>query len=113
MKQICAVMLIALFVACGDNKETTEKKETSGNSEIQKETQTYLDKYSKEFQQLVIAVNEGQWTLQTHIVKGDTVSNYKAQQSDKAFADFCGSEENIKTAKRLLEKQKDLTDLQL
>ncbi len=112
-RKICAVMLLALMVACGDNKETTEKKEPTGSSKIQKETQDFLDKYSKEFQQLVIAVNEGQWTLQTHIVKGDTVSNYNARQSDKAFADFSGSEENINTAKKLLENQKDLTDLQV
>ena len=113
MRNIFILSSLALLMACGGEEKKENGKEMPQESAAQKEVQAYLDNYNKEFQKLLVAVNEGQWTLQTHIVEGDTLSNYKAQQSDKAFADYTGSTENIDKAKKFLEKQEELTDLQV
>lgn len=111
MKKIITLFLSAILISCGSSKKE-ETKEPLKENAFQKEAQTFLDTYANQFKVLVLAVNEGQWTLQTKIVEGDTVSNYKAQQSDNAFANFTGSQENIDAAKKFLAKQDELTDLQ-
>lgn len=111
MKKIMYIAGLMLFVACSGEKK--EEKSTTKESAIQNEAQVFLDEYNKQYQDLLIAVNEGQWTLQTHIVEGDTLSNYNAQQSDKAYTDFTGSTKNIETAKKYLAKESELTDLQV
>lgn len=114
MKKLLISSFCIFLFACGSKNEATEKKDASTKvSPVQKDAQAFLDQYNIEFKKLLFEVNEGQWTLQTHIVKGDTLSNYKAQQSDKAFADFTGSKANIDAAKKFLEKQNELTDLQV
>ncbi|HLP11545.1 MAG TPA: M2 family metallopeptidase [Flavobacteriales bacterium] len=112
MKKFILLLSAAFAMGCGGNSEEKKGEETTGN-DAQKEAQKFLDDYTTKFQKLLVDVNEGQWTLQTHIVEGDTVSNAKAQKSDKAFADFTGSKENIDAAKKLMEKQAQLTDLQV
>lgn len=109
-------MLLAasLILSCGGNNEKSgELKEEGKGNALQQEAQTFLDTYTSKFKGLLIAVNEGQWTLQTKIVEGDTISNRNAAKSDKAFADFTGSQENIDAAKKFLAKQNELTDLQV
>lgn len=106
---VVTAVLLSLLLACGGSADEPSAEDKA----LQEEAQQFLDGYNKEYQKRLIAVNEGQWTLQTKIVPGDTMSNYKAQQSDKAFAAFTGSEKNINAAKKYLEKEKSLTDLQV
>ena len=112
MKKITITLTCLILIACAEQKKEVVKTDENVNP-FQTEAQSFLDKYSKKFQKLLVDVNEGQWTLQTHIVEGDTLSNYKAQQSDKAFSDFTGSNANIEAAKKYLAKQDRLNDLQV
>jgi peptidyl-dipeptidase A len=105
----------ALMASCGGGEEKKEgdKKESSGNAELQKEVQTYLDKYNADYQKLLYAANEAQWTLNTYMVEGDTLSAFNAGVADKAMAEYTGSAENIEFARKYLKNEKDLTDLQV
>lgn len=113
MNKLFVLLAFVALASCGGSEEKKAEKKESGPSAFQQEAQAFLDKYNESFKKLLVDVNEGQWTLQTHIVEGDTMSNYKAQQSDKAFADFTGSDENIGAAKKFLAKSDELTDLQV
>ncbi|HYG53091.1 MAG TPA: M2 family metallopeptidase, partial [Flavobacteriales bacterium] len=113
MKKIMLLTAVAFIMGCGGNKDKNTEGDKKDSGAIKQEAQKFLDSYTKTFQKLLVDLNEGQWTLQTHIVPGDTMANYKAQQSDKAFADFTGSQENIDAAKKFLKKQGELTDLQI
>ncbi len=62
------LMMITLLGLLGLTACKTEKKEAD-NSALQNEVQAYLDSYNAEYQKLVTASSEGQWTMQTHIVK--------------------------------------------
>jgi peptidyl-dipeptidase A len=96
-----AMMIVVLFISCTNEKENH-----------QKEVQTYLDAYNKKYQELYTASSEGQWKVQTHIVKDDTTNAYQSGLADQALAKFTGSKENIDKATEYLKWEKDLTDLQ-
>ena len=108
-------LAVALIMSCGggEEKKDGDKKESSGNAELQKEVQKYLDGYNAEYQKLLYAANEAQWTLNTYMVEGDTLAAYNAGLADKAMAEYTGSEENINTAKKYLAKKDELTELQV
>jgi peptidyl-dipeptidase A len=107
----------ALLASCGgaseEKKEGDKTEKTSGDPKLQKEVQTYLDGYNAEYQKLLYAANEAQWTLNTYMVKDDTTAAYNAGVADKAMAEYTGSAENIEMSKKYLAKEKDLTDLQV
>ena len=98
----------ALLASCGggEEKKNADKKESSGNAELQKEAQTYLDKYNADYQKLLYAANEAQWTLNTYMIKGDTLAAFNAGVADKAMAEYTGSAENIEAARRYCRKAK-------
>jgi len=99
---------VLIFPSC---KNTEAKKED--NSAIQQRVQAYLDTYNKEFQRVLYADNLAQWTLQTHIVEGDTVSQHIADSLDEVFAAFAGSAANIDSTKKFLQWKDQLSDLQV
>lgn len=105
-------MMIMLLAAIGLTACKTEKEEAD-NSALQKEVQAYLDSYNAEYQKLVTASSEGQWTMQTHIVKGDTMASHLAAMADEAYAKFTGSKTNIETAQKYLKDKAKLTPLQV
>lgn len=86
---------------------------TENNETLQKEVQTYLDAYNTQFQKLLIASNEAQWTLNTMIIDGDTTANQKATETGEAFAAFTGSKENIEKARTWLKSKDKLTPIQV
>lgn len=104
--------MIMLLAAIGLTACKTEKEEAD-NSALQKEVQAYLDSYNAEYQKLVTASSEGQWTMQTHIVKGDTMASHLAAMADEAYAKFTGSKTNIETAQKYLKDKAKLTPLQV
>lgn len=85
----------------------------SNNDKVQKEVQTFLDNYNKEFQQKYYAWNKGEWALNTHIVEGDTLTAKMDQQAQEKYAKFTGSKENIGKATEYLKIKDKLTDLQI
>lgn len=104
------LMMIALplfLVACKD------KAQTPDNSAIQAEVQQYLDSYNTEYQKLATAAAEGQWVLNTHIVKGDSTASKNAAISDEAYAKFTGSKVNIETAQKYMAEKEKLTAIQV
>lgn len=83
------------------------------STEHQKEVQAYLDTYNNKYKELYAASSEGQWSVNTHIVEGDTLNAYTSRIADEAMAKFTGSRENIDKATNFLKWEKDLTPLQL
>lgn len=90
-----------LVFGCGENDQA-----------VQQEAQTFLDNYSREFQQLYYSSAKAEWEANTRIVEGDTATANKVQRANEAFASFTGSEENIEKPPELMEHKNQLTDLQ-
>ncbi|HAE13576.1 MAG: M2 family metallopeptidase [Chitinophagales bacterium] len=88
-----------------------EKKED--NSAVQAAAQRYLDQYSQEYQALYYASAEGQWTLNTRIVEGDTTASAAAARADEAYAAFTGSSANIDSCRKYLAMKDKLLPLQV
>ncbi|WP_343672107.1 M2 family metallopeptidase [Chitinophaga sp.] len=80
---------------------------------VQQQAQTYLDGYNKQYQDLIYKDNLAQWTLNTRIVKGDTVSQQQADAADKVLAAYTGSKANIDSAQKYLQLKEQLTPLQV
>lgn len=94
---------VAIFLySCNQSAET--KTEEPGVDE-------FLSNYNHQFQQLLKVASEAEWRLNTYIVDGDTTSRVAYEESNQAFYDFTGSEENINTARKYLESD-ELTNLQ-
>jgi len=83
------------------------------SEDLQKEVQTYLDNYNKEYQKYAYEWNKGEWALNTHIVEGDTVTTRMAQDAQEQYAKFTGSKENIEKASEYLKQKDKLTGLQV
>jgi peptidyl-dipeptidase A len=94
-------MILLTFLGC------------SKSSDIQKEVQSYLENYNKEYQKYSYEWNKGEWALNTHIVEGDSVTTKKAQEAQEQYAKFTGSKENIEKATEFLKHKNMLTDLQV
>lgn len=105
MKYISSIVLIAVLLSGFQS--------TENNDALQKEVQTYLNAYNTQFQKLLIASNEAQWTLNTMIIDGDTTANQKATETGEAFAAFTGSKENIEKARTWLKSKDKLTPIQV
>lgn len=99
-----------LFVAC-NNKPSQEKDTTAAKASID----SFLVDYNKQFQKYLIASNEGQWKLNTHIVAGDTATENAAARADEAMATFTGAKILTETAKAFLDKKDtlQLSDIQV
>lgn len=79
----------------------------------QKEVQDYLDAYNKNYKELYTASSEGQWSVNTHIVEGDTMNAYVSGKADEALAKFTGSNENVIKATAFLKWESDLSSKQV
>ncbi len=99
-----------LFVAC--NNKPKQEKNTAA---MQARVDSFLVDYNKQFQQYLTASNEGQWKLNTHIVKGDTTTENIAARADEAMAAFTGSKAITEKAKAFLDKKDtlQLSDIQV
>lgn len=111
MKHTYWIGLVCLLLlgACSGKGKTDNK----ANLEKQKEVQTWLDDYNKQWQQLLIASNDAQWTLNTKIDPNDTLTSKIAQDADEKMAAFTGSKANIEKAQGYLKVKEQLTPLQV
>ena len=105
-----SVATTLLFVAC-NNKPTQEKDTTAAKASVD----SFLVDYNKQFQKYLIASNEGQWKLNTHIVAGDTATENAAARADEAMAKFTGAKFLTETATAFLNKKDtlQLSDIQV
>ncbi len=79
----------------------------------QKEVQDYLDAYNNKYKELYTVSSEGQWSVNTHIVEGDTMNAYVSGKADEALAKFTGSNENVIKATAFLKWESDLSSKQV
>jgi peptidyl-dipeptidase A len=108
-KHFILIATAVVIYSCGGNKSGN----TADHKAIQDSTQTFLDSYSKKYQELSIISNETQWKSNTHIVEGDSTNSVATNKSEEEMAIFTGSTENIETAKKYLAQVDKLTELQV
>jgi len=82
-------------------------------SNPQKEAQTFLDQYTKQYQKLYYASSKADWKANTKIIEGDTTISAAAEKAAQALAEFTGSVENIQTAQKFLKNKSRLKPLQV
>ncbi|MFT7297438.1 MAG: peptidyl-dipeptidase A [Sphingobacteriales bacterium] len=80
---------------------------------IQQEAQDFLDGYTEKFLELYAASSEAEWAANTKIIDGDTTNASATAKANEAYAQFTGSEENIKNARKWLEKGEKLKPIQV
>ena len=85
----------------------------SGTQDLQKEVQTFLDRYNAEFQRLSYESSKAEWASNTMIVEGDTTNSYRTRMANEALAAYTGSKENIEKATRYLTDKEKLLPLQV
>lgn len=108
MKQIITASLVLAMIACQQKNEEVAQTENT----ISVEVDSFLTDYNQKYQELYYNSAKAQWTLNTHIVEGDTITSKIAENADSLYAAFTGSEENINASRKYLELGDKLTDLQ-
>lgn len=74
---------------------------------------TFLNEYNSTFQQLLMASNEAEWALNTHIVEGDNSAKDAAKEANATLAAFTGSTKNIETAQGFLKGKDELSPIEI
>jgi peptidyl-dipeptidase A len=113
-------LLLPLLVAAaslggcssGAQKENTDTT-TAAASPRQREVQTYLDDYNRQYQDLYTRAQEAEWQSNTRIVAGDTATQNATKRANEALAVFTGSSENIGKVRSYLKEKNALTPLQV
>lgn len=103
---LSALYLLALGACKNKSNEATA-------ASLQAEAESFLSDYNKQYQKYLIASNEGQWLLNTHIVEGDTSTANAAAKADEAMAKFTGSKTVTDIAQKFLAVKDSLTPLQV
>ncbi len=106
-KQLIIIASATILCSCVGNKNGDSK------NAFQDSAQTFLDTYSKKYQELYIVSSENQWKSNTHIVDGDSTNSVATNKSEEEMAKFTGSIENIENAKKYLAQQDKLAELQV
>lgn len=113
-KIILTGLTAAILFSCSSQKSDTATNEvTTELSAEQQEAQTFLDSYSKKFQELYTRSAEAEWASNTKIVEGDSTNAVATRRANEAFAAFTGSVENIEKARTFLKQKDKLTPLQV
>ncbi len=108
MKNLILISAFALLISC-NKKESVDVDQKV----MQDSVQTYLDAYSKKYQELTTVSSEAAWQLQIHIVEGDSTNAVASNKANEAMAAFSGSSENINAATKFLKHENSLTPLQV
>jgi len=94
-------LILLIIVGCADK------------SNIMKDVKVFLANYNQEYQKYAYVWNEGEWALNTKIVKGDTITSKNARDAQAQYAKFTGSKVNIEKATMYLQSKDELTELQI
>ncbi len=113
-----APLLLAALAACAPTTKTPATPEATvaaptAPPNYGARAEEFLRSYSAEYQRLYTQASEAEWRSNTHIVTGDTTNAGATARVNGRLAAFTGSSENIQTIKQLLERQADLTGLQV
>lgn len=109
-KNILPLVCSLLIIACSQPQETAKENDESA---FKSEVASFLQLYNDTLQTLYYASAEAQWTLNTKIVEGDTITSKIAEEADAASAAFMGSEKNITKSRAFLEKKNLLDPIQV
>ncbi|KAA3650198.1 MAG: peptidase [Bacteroidetes bacterium] len=110
-KQHTSLFIGLVFMALSACNEAPKEKTIEKDNSA--EVEEFLANYNIKFQELYYASSEAQWTLNTHIVEGDTITSKIAEEADAAYAAFIGSEENIEKSRSFLKSKEGLSDIQI
>jgi peptidyl-dipeptidase A len=99
------VIGIVLVVSCKPSEE--ERK-----AALHAQADAYLTSYNNEYKRLYTASQGAEWTLNTKIVKDDTVTQKLYETAKEQFASFLGSQANIDSARKYIALKDQLTPLQ-
>lgn len=104
---ILSIYTISFFViSCNESKEKTSE-------DLNQEVKQFLESYNQKYVELYTQSSEAQWKANTYIKENDTITSKQVQISDEEFAQFVGSEENIKKANEYLSKKQQLQSLEI
>lgn len=108
MKNIILLSMAGALMlsSCKDKPKATA-------ASLQKEADAFLNDYNTQYKKFLTASNEGQWLLNTHIVKGDTATENAAARADEGLAKFTGSKNITDIAQKFLDVKDSLTPLQV
>lgn len=99
------ILFAVLITACTNSPKVDQA--------VLSEVETYLEGYNKKYQELLIPSTEGAWKLNTYIQDGDTLTSKLAEEAEKAMVEFTGSAENITVANKYLERESELSPVQV
>ena len=105
MKKVFFIAVLLLSI-CGSYA-------SKAPASIRETVQAYLDSYNAKYRELYTASSEGQWAVNTKMVKGDSTNSIAATKADEAMAAFTGSKENIDKSREYLKQEALLTELQV
>lgn len=88
-------------------------EENNSSHNLENEVQKFLDEYNLTFQKLLAEASEAEWTLNTKIIEGDTITSGIAEKATEAMNKFTGSKLNIEKAKEYLSKKEKLLPIQV
>ncbi len=100
----CSVAIF--FTSCNSGLET-------GNSNLQKNAQAFLDSFNTQYLKVYTAYNEAQWASNTKIIEGDSTNAVAEQKAGKAYSDFAGSNAVVDKVQQFLREKENLTPLQV
>lgn len=109
-KYIQLLLLATVLYSCGSD---SKKQNETENAAIQEEVQSYLDEYSRIYQELSTENSEAEWKSNIMIIEGDSTNAIAAGKAKEAYAKFTGSTDNIIKCKKYLEQKEKLTELQV
>ncbi|VEH34715.1 hypothetical protein [Legionella sainthelensi] len=107
MKYYYTIILISsyLLLSCHNNG-------SSPNTDAA-EAQEFIDNYTKRYVKLYASAKNARWQSNIEIKANDFTNAKIAQNADKALAVFIGSKENINGARKYLNPQYKLTNMQV
>ncbi len=103
-------LLLALTIILSCNMPASD---TEDADKVRQEAQSFIDKYSKEMQQLYYASSKAEWQSNTRIVEGDTTNAVATRKANEAYAKYTGSKEVIQQAQDHLKNKDKLDALQV
>ncbi len=95
------------------NAQTTRRNVARASNPAQRQAQSFIDAYTKEYLRLRYASSLAEWESNTRIVAGDDTNAKRTNAANLALSDFTGSNKNVNQAKRLLAGRSQLTPLQV
>ena len=107
MKLFFFIFFIAFYFSACTNTSS------NGDEVLQKNAQTFLDSFHKQYLNVYTAYSEAQWASNTKIVEGDSTNAIAEQKAGQTYSDFVGSNSIVDKVQNFLKEKENLTPLQV